>query len=147
MKVILTQDIKSLGKKDAIVEVSEGYGRNYLLPKGLAMEASKGNLNDINNKKEAEKNRKAKEEARAWEIAEAIRDKTFVVKAKAGENGKLFGAVSNKDVADAIKAQAKFDIDKKKIELSEPIKNIGTYEVEAKVYAGISAKFNVKIEN
>ena len=146
MKVILLQDVKSLGKKDAIVEVSDGYGRNYLIPKGLATEASKGNINDINNKKEAEKVRKAKEEANAKQIASEINGKTYVLKAKTGDSGKLFGAISNRDVAEVVSAQAGIELDKKKVELKEPIKNVGLYEVEAKIYTGVSAKFNVKVE-
>ena len=145
MKLILIQDVKSLGKKDSVVEVSDGYGRNYLIPKGLAVEASKGNLNEIQNKKEAEKNKKAREEAKAKELAEKIQGKTFTIKAKAGENGKLFGAVSNKDVADVIEADTKLAIDKKKIELGEPVKSIGIYDVEAKIYPGVSAKFKIDV--
>ena len=145
MKLILIQDVKTLGKKDTVIEVSDGYARNYLIPRGLAVEASKGNLNEIQNKKDAEANRKAREEARAKELAEKIAGRTFTIKAKTGENGKLFGADSNKDVADAIEADTKLSIDRKKIELKEPVKNIGTYEVEAKIYPGVSAKFNIHV--
>lgn len=145
MKVILLQDVKSLGKKDAIVEVSDGYGQNYLIPRKLAVQATAGNINEVKQRKESLDNKAKKELENAKAIAAVIENKTVNVSAKVGENGKLFGAVSNKDIQDAIKKQYNLDIDKKKIVLSDPIKTVGTHEVEVKLYTGVSVKISVKI--
>ena len=145
MKVILLQDVKSLGKKDAIVEVSDGYGQNYLIPRKLAVVANAGNMNEVKQRKESLDNKARKELEAAKEYAAKLQDKTVTISAKVGENGKLFGAVSNKDIQDALKAQYNVDIDKKKILLTEPIKNVGAHIVEIKLHSGVSVKITVKI--
>lgn len=146
MKVILKQDVKSLGKKESVVNVSDGYARNFLFPKGLAVEASTSNINVMNTKKEAEKHRKDKELAEAKALAAKINETTVVIKTKAGENGKLFGSITSKDIAERLKEQHKLDIDKKKINMEEAIKAIGTTGVDIKLYPGVSAKLTVKVE-
>ena len=146
MKVILKQDIKGLGKKESMVEVSDGYARNYLLPKGLAVEANISNINVMNTKKQAEKMKKDKELANAKELAAKIKEITVVIKAKAGENGKLFGSITSKDIADKLKNDFGIDLDKRKLVMPEPLKGLGTYEIEAKLYPEVSSKLTVKIE-
>lgn len=145
MKVILKEDVKSLGKKESLVDVSDGYARNFLIPKGLAVEANSANINVMKTKKEAEKSKKDRELAQAKELSEKIKKIVVVLKAKAGENGKLFGAMTSKDVADFLKKEHKLDIDKKKISI-DSLKSIGTYEADVKLYPGVSAKLTVKIE-
>lgn len=145
MKVILTEDVKGQGKKGQMVNVSDGYARNFLLAKGLAVEATATNVNVMKTRQAAEAARKAKELAEAKELAAQLSKVTLTIRVKAGENGKLFGAVSNKDVADELKKQYKFDVDKKKLVLREMIKSLGTYEVQAKLYNEVSAKFNVVV--
>jgi large subunit ribosomal protein L9 len=146
MKVILKQDIKGLGKKESMVEVSDGYARNYLLPRGLAVEANVSNINVMNTKKQAEKMKKDKELANARELAAKIKKITVVIKAKAGENGKLFGSITSKDIADKLKSDFGVDLDKRKLVMPEPLKGLGTYEIEAKLYPEVSSKLTVKIE-
>jgi len=140
MKVILLQDVKGLGKKDSIVEVSDGYARNYLFPKKLAIEATQGLQTQLKQKKEAETRKKEKEIEQAKELAKKIEGLTLEIKVKAGENGKLFGAITNKEIADELKKQFNIDVEKKKIELDTPLKNIGSYTVDVKVYPSVSAK-------
>ncbi|MBR5280010.1 MAG: 50S ribosomal protein L9 [Clostridia bacterium] len=146
MKVILLKDVKDLGKKDQIVEVSDGYGKNFLVPRGIAKIATAGSINEALDKQKAQEAKKARELAQAKELANEISSKRVILKAKLGENGKLFGAVSAKDIADAMKAQFKIDLDKKKIELGDPIKSQGVFDVTAKVYAGVVAKFQVEVQ-
>ncbi len=146
MQVILKQDIKTLGKKDTVVNVSDGYANNYLIPRGLAVSATNANISEMKSKQAAIENKAAKELKAAKGTAALLQGKTFVLKAKSGENGKLFGAISSKDIADNIKNSIKMDVDKKKIVLSEPIKALGTFEVEIKIYPGVSAKFNVEVK-
>lgn len=145
MKVILLQDVKSLGKKDAIVEVSDGYGQNYLIPRKLAVVATAGNMNEVKQRKESLDNKAKKELEAAKEYAAKLNDKVVTIYAKVGENGKLFGAISNKDIQEAIKKQYGLDVDKKKIVLNEPIKTVGSHIVEIKLYTGVNAKITVKI--
>ena len=144
MKVILKQDVKGLGKEEDMVNVSDGYARNYLFPRGLAAEASAGNINIMNTKKKAEKTKKDRELAQARELAEKLGNITVVIKTKSGENGKLFGSITSKDIADGLKSGHNIDIDKKKIVLPEPIKNLGTTQVEVKLYPEVSARIAVK---
>lgn len=144
MKVILKQDVKSLGKKGELVNASDGYARNFLFPKGLAIEANAAAMNDFNNKESAKKFHKAEEVKAAQELADRLEGKTFCLKAKAGANGKLFGSVTSKDVAGKIKEELKVDIDKRKIVMDD-IKSFGTVQVEIKVYQGISAKVFVQV--
>lgn len=144
MKVILKQDVKSLGKKGELVNASDGYARNFLIPKGLAMEANATAMNDFNNKESAKKYHKAEEIKAAKADAEKLEGKTFRLTAKAGANGKLFGSVTSKDISAKIKQDLTLDIDKRKIAV-EDIKQFGTYEAEIKVYQGISAKIYVQV--
>lgn len=144
MKVILKQDVKSLGKKGDLVNASDGYARNFLFPKGLAIEANASAMNEFNNKESAKKFHKAEEIKAAQQIADKLSGKTFSLKAKAGANGKLFGSVTSKDVAAKIKTDLNIDVDKRKI-VMEDMKTFGTVEAEIKVYQGISAKVFVQV--
>ncbi len=145
MKVILTQDVKAQGKKGDLKNVSDGYARNFLFPKGLAIEANKQALNELEGKKGAEAYRRNLEEEKARNIAERMKEITVKMSAKAGAGGKLFGSITSKDVAEALKAQFKIDIDKRKIELKDGIKTCGTIEVPVKLYTGISGSFKVEV--
>lgn len=145
MKVIFTQDVKGSGKKGEIKNVSDGYARNFLILKGLAIEATPKNLSDLEGKKSSEQHKIDVEKANANEIKNTINDKKVIIKTKAGASGKLFGAVTASQIADNIDAQYKVKIDKKKIVLKTDIKNFGTYEAEIKLYAGISAKMTVEV--
>lgn len=144
MKVILKEDVKSLGKKGELVNASDGYARNFLFPKGLAVEANASAMNDFNNKEKAKKFHKAEELKAAQELADKLEGKTFKLKAKAGANGKLFGSVNSKDVAKQIKDDLNIDIDKRKI-VMEDMKAFGTVQAEIKVYQGISVKVFVQV--
>lgn len=145
MKVILTQDVKGQGKKGDLINVSDGYARNFLLPKGVAIEANKQAINDLEGKKGAEVYRKNLEEEKAKNIAERMKEITVNLSAKAGAGGKLFGSITSKDVAEALKAQYKIDIDKRKFELKDGIKNCGVTEVTVKLYPQITGKFKVNV--
>ena len=139
MKVILLQDVKSLGKKDQIVEVSDGYARNMLLPKKLGMEATSKNLNDL-------KLKKAHELADAQALAAQIEKESITLSIKMGENGRTFGSISSKEIAEAIKSQLGHDIDKKKIVMKDAIKAPGTRTVGIKLHTKVTADLTVKIE-
>lgn len=147
MKVILNQDVKGQGKKGQLVEVSDGYARNFLLPKKLAKEATKENINVMQGKKESEEYRKKVELEEAQATAAKIAQATVKLSAKAGENGKLFGSITSKDVAEALTMQHHIKLDKKKFVLPDGIKTLGTTEVEIKIYTGVSAKLKVVVEN
>ena len=147
MKVILLQDIKGVGKKDEIINASDGYARNFLLPKKMAVEADKNNLNKLNVKKENEKQRKQNELENAKEIIEKIKTITLKIKAKSGENGKIFGGITSKEVAENLKEQYNINVDKKKISIQETIKMLGNYFVEIKLHEGITAKLAISIIN
>ncbi len=144
MKVILKEDVKSLGKKGELVNASDGYARNYLFPKGLAIEANSAAMNDFNNKESAKRFHKAEEIKAAQADADRLEGKTFSLKAKAGANGKLFGSVTSKDVSKKIKEDLGIDVDKRKIVMQD-IKAFGTVQAEVKVYQGISAKVFVQV--
>lgn len=144
MKVILLKDVKSLGKAGEIVNASDGYARNMLFPKNLAKEATPGNIKALENKKAAEAARQAELKAEALKIKEALTDKVIELKSKGGEGGRLFGAVTNADVATALKAEG-FDIDKKSISIPNPIKMAGTHKAEIKLYTGVSATIQVHV--
>lgn len=144
MKVILKADVKSLGKKGDLVNTSDGYARNFLFPKGLAIEANAQAMNEFNNKETAKKFHKAEEIKAANELKDRIEGKTFKVAAKAGVNGKLFGSVTAKDVSAAIKEEMGENIDKRKISMQD-IKAFGTTQIEVKVYQGITAKVFVQV--
>ena len=139
MKVILQQDVKNLGKKGDLVNASDGYARNFLFPKGLAIEANSSAMNDFNNKEASKKFHKAEEIKAAQADAAKLDGKTFKLTAKAGANGKLFGSVTSKDVSKKIKDELGIDIDKRKIVMPD-VKAFGTVQAEIKVYQGISAK-------
>ena len=145
MKVVLLQDVKDLGKKDDIVNVSDGYARNFLFPKKLAVEATAGKLHEISDKKSSMQNKKKKELEDAKALAERINKIELIIKTKAGVNGKLFGSITGKDIAELIKQRHKIEIDKKKIVLDEAIKSLGTQEVEIKVYPEVTAKIKVTV--
>lgn len=145
MKVVLLQDVKDLGKKGELVNASDGYARNFLFPRKLAVEATAGKLKEIEDKKSSERNRKEMELKAAKELADKLNKVEISFKTKAGENGKLFGSITGKDIADAIKSQHKLEVDKKKIVLHDAIKALGTYQVEIKVYPEVSAKVSVKV--
>lgn len=144
MKVILQQDVKSLGKKGDLVNTSDGYARNFLFPKGLAIEANTQAMNDFNNKEKAKKFHKAEEVKAANELKDRLEGKTFKLTAKAGANGKLFGSVTAKDVAAEIQKTTGESIDKRKIAMQD-IKAFGTVQAEIKVYQGITAKVFVQV--
>ena len=144
MKVILKADVKSLGKKGDLVNTSDGYARNFLFPKGLAIEANAQAMNEFNNKETAKKFHKAEEIKAANELKNRIEGKTFKVAAKAGANGKLFGSVTAKDVSAAIKDEMGENIDKRKISMQD-LKAFGTTQNELKVYQGITAKVFVQV--
>lgn len=145
MKVILLQDEKKLGKKGDIVEVSEGYARNYILPKKIGAEASAKNMNDLKLKK-ANDEKIAKEQLEAAQaMAENLEGRQVIVKIKAGEGGKTFGSVSSKEIAEAFRTQHNLDIDKKKIQMSESIKTFGSYEVPVKLHPKVTGKLHVKV--
>ena len=144
MKVILNQDVKGLGKKLDKVDVNEGYARNYLFPKKLAQEATDANLHILNNKKENERKQKLAELEAAQKLAQELKGKEIKLSAKTGENGKLFGAITNKDVAELIDKQYGVKVDKKKI-VMETIKVAGGYEIEVKLYPEVTTKMRVII--
>ena len=146
MKVILLKDVKGTGVKGNVVNVSDGYARNFLFPKGLAIEATKANLSELKNKEKAQQKRIEQEKQEARELAKKISDITLVIKAKSGENGKLFGSVTNKEIAQELKKQHNITIDRKKIVLNEPIKQLGQMDLEVKLYPEISGKLTVKVE-
>jgi len=145
MKVILMKDVKGLGKAGDLVNAKDGYARNFLLPKGLAVEATPANLKKWEEEKKAEAQRKEEEYQEALELKKKIEAITVELKAKAGEGGRLFGSITSKDIADALKAQHKIDIDRRKIEMKDNIKSLGTTQVDVRVYAELVAKLNVKI--
>lgn len=145
MKVILLKDVKGLGKEGDLVEAKAGYARNYLFPKKLAIEATPSNLNRWKTKQKEAEAREKKERTEALKLKEKIESLNLELKGKAGEGGKLFGSITSKDISDALKAQYNIDIDRRKIELKDNIKTIGTTEVEIKVYPEISAKLTVKV--
>ena len=145
MKVILLKDVKGQGKKNDVIEVSDGYGRNFLIKNGLATIATSTQVNSINISKAAEEKRKAAEKAEAIKLAKELETKTVVVEIKTGETGKLFGALNTQAIADALKKQG-VDIDKKKIVLSDPIKSVGEYTITVKPYAEVSAKLKVIVK-
>lgn len=145
MKVILLKDVKGQGKKNDVIEVSDGYGRNFLIKNGLATVATSTQVNSINISKAAEEKRKAAEKAEAIKLAKVLETKTVVVEIKTGETGKLFGALNTQAIADALKKQG-VDIDKKKIVLSDPIKSVGEYTITVKPYAEVSAKLKVIVK-
>ena len=146
MKVILLQDVKGKGKKGQMLEVSDGYARNYMLPRKIAVEATADAVNTMRMNDKAAAEKAAKERAAALETSKQLREMTLVVTAKGGGAGRLFGSVTNQEIADALKAKAGITLDKRKIVIRDPIKNVGTYTVQCKLGYEITAPLTVKIE-
>ncbi len=146
MKVILLQDVKGKGKKGQMLEVSDGYARNFMLPRKLAIEATADAINTMRMNDKAAAEKAAKERAEALEISKQLRAMTLTVKAKGGGAGRLFGSVTNQEIADALKASSGITLDKRKIVISDPIKNVGTFTVQCKLGYEITAPLTVKIE-
>ena len=144
MKVVLLQDVKGQGKKGEIVEVNEGYARNFLIKKGMAEAATASKINDINQKKAAADYHKAEEIKATQALAKEIYGKLFTVKIKAGQNGKVFGSVTASNISDALQ-EAGYTVDKKKIVLTQPIKILGEYEIDLKLMEGISSKIKINV--
>ena len=146
MKVILLQDVKGKGKKGQMLEVSDGYARNFMLPRKIAIEATPDAVNTMKMNDKATQERIAREKAEALEISKTIRGLTVVVKAKGGGAGRLFGSITNQEIADALKAQSGINLDKRKIVLADTIKSVGTYTATCKLGYEITAPLTVKIE-
>lgn len=145
MKIILLQDVKGQGKKGEVVEVNEGYARNFLIKKGLAEVATASKLNDITQKKASQDFHKAEEVKAMQALAAEVKGKTFTVKIKAGQGGKVFGSVTAQNISDALSAQG-YGVDKKKIILTQPIKTVGVYDIDLKLTEGVSSKIKVSVE-
>jgi len=145
MKIVLLQDVKALGKKGTLVEVSEGYARNFLLPKKLGAPATAENLNTLKLKKANEEKVAAEQLAEAKAVAAKLEDGSVTVRIKGGENGKTYGSVSTKEIAEAVKSQKGIEIDKKKIVLPEAIKAFGVHEVAVKLHKEVQAKLTVSV--
>ena len=145
MKVILQQDVRGQGKKGQMIDAAEGYARNYLLPRKLAIPATADAINTMNLKEKARRAEEAANRAAAVETADKLRNCTVKITAKGGANGKLFGAITSKEISEALMSQFQLDVPKQKIVLDEPIKAYGTYEVKAKLGYEVSAKFSVSV--
>lgn len=145
MKVILKKDVKGTGKAGDVVKVSDGFARNKLIPSGEAVEATKQNIRAIEKEKALKAEQEAQEKAEAQEIAAELEAKTIVIKVKTGEGGKLFGSITNKDVSEGIKEQTGRDVDKKKIELANPIKQVGSFTVQIKLHSAVTAEVNLVV--
>ncbi|MDA8229511.1 MAG: 50S ribosomal protein L9 [Desulfitobacterium hafniense] len=145
MKVILKADVKSLGKKGQVLEVADGYARNFLFPRGWAVEATMGAINDLAQKKASEEKKKAKEKQDAEALASKLNSLIIKVVTKTGEGGRLFGSVTSKEIAEALKQQHGIDLDKRRLELKEPIKNLGTFVLQARLHPEVIAKIQVQV--
>lgn len=146
MKVILTQDIKGVGKKDEIINANDGYARNFLLPRKLAVEANAQNMSLLQGRKDSANFKKEQEKETALKLQEQLIKIVLKIKVKAGENGKIFGSVTSKEISLELKNQYKLDIDKKKILLKDPIKETGIFNIEIKLYEGIIGALKIRIE-
>ena len=145
MKVILKQDIKNVGKKDQIINAADGYARNFLFPKGLAVPADNSNMNELKSKQIAAANQKTKDLENSKRLAEELKTKTLEISVKAGNNGKLFGGVTSKEISETLKSQLNIDIDKRKIQ-TDTIKQEGIYKVNLKLLEGVTATVNVHVK-
>ncbi|MGI6679637.1 MAG: 50S ribosomal protein L9 [Dehalobacterium sp.] len=145
MKIILTQDVKSLGKKGDLVQVAEGYGRNFLLPKGLGVEASKANLTKLAQENARTEAKKQKELEEAKSSAKKLKGAVVNVAAKAGEGGRLFGAVTNKEISEQVQAQYNVTVDRRKMEIKEPIKSTGSYEATVKLHPEVQVTIKINV--
>ena len=146
MKVIFQQDVRGQGKKGEIVNVSDGYARNFLFPRNLAQEANAQNLNSAQVRQDAAAHKKAVEKKNAEELAAQLADRGVTIQAKCGSTGRLFGAITNAEIAEALSAQTGLDIDKKKVVLQNPIKELGTYTVTLKLYAGVQTNIRLTVQ-
>ena len=147
MKVILLSDIKGVGKKDQVIEASDGYARNFLFPKKLALEANAENMSKLKAKQDSNKFKKDTERKQAEAIAEKLKGIMLRIKVKAGGNGKIFGGVTSKEIAEALKNKYQITVDKKKIQLKETIKTLGQFQIEIKLFENITAKLKVAIKS
>lgn len=145
MKVILLQDVNKIGKKDQVLEVKEGYARNYLFAKKLAVEATEANLKELKRQETIKANKAAEVKAEAEELAKKLKDIVVTITTKAGEGGKLFGAVTNKEIAERLEKDFGYKVDKRKIELEDNIKTLGTYQPTVKLHNQVSVKLTVKV--
>lgn len=145
MKVILKEDIKGVGKKNEIINASDGYARNFLLPKNKAVEANAENMSKLQAQKDATQYKKDVEKEEAKKVADQMSKITIKIKVKAGENGKIFGGISSKEIAENLENQHSIKVDKKKVELKEPIKTLGVHTVEIKLYDGVMGKVKVDV--
>lgn len=145
MIVILNRDVKGTGKAGEVVKVSDGYARNMLLPKGYATEATDGNIRNLEKQKAVQAQKKADDKAAAEKLAAQLEDAKVIIKTKSGEGGKLFGSITSKDIAEAAKEQTGIVIDKKKIQMGTPIKNIGKFTVDVKLYPEVVGKLSVEV--
>lgn len=145
MKVILLDNIKGVGKKDEIINASDGYARNYLFPKKLALEANTENMSKLKSRQNSNQFRKDTEKKQAEEIAKKLKGIMLKIKVRAGENGKIFGGVTSKEISDGLKRDYNIDIDKKKILLNETIKTIGTFTIDIKLYEGVIGKLKIDV--
>lgn len=146
MKVLLLADVKGQGKKDQIINVSDGYARNFLFPKKLAIEADAGAMADAKNKEASKQYRLKEEKAAAEKLAAKLNEITVTIKTQGGNDNRLYGSVTTKDISEALKAQFSIDIDKRKLALADPIKTFGTYNVDVKVYPEVTAKIKVAVQ-
>lgn len=145
MKVILLDNIKGVGKKDEVINASDGYARNFLFPRKLAVEANTENMSKLKNKQDSVQHKKNLEKEKAEDIAKKLKDITVNIKVKAGDNGRIFGGVTSKEISENLKQQFKIDIDKKKIVLNETIKNIGVFNVSVKLFEGIVGNLKINV--
>ena len=145
MKVILLDNIKGVGKKDEIINASDGYARNFLFPKKLAVEANNENMSKLNNKKEAANYKKDIEKQKAEDLSKKLKGIMLKIKVKSGENGKIFGGVTAKEISENLKEQYGFEIDKKRIELKDTIKTLGEFNVTVKLFEGVIANLRVEV--
>lgn len=146
MKVILLEDVKKVGKKGDLINTSDGYARNFLFPKKLAVEATKASINDMKLKKQSEKRRQQELLEESKELAEKIKGTSITIKVKAGDGGRIFGSVSTKEITKAAKEQLDLDIDKKKMQIKEPIKSLGTHIIPIKLNAKVKTELKVKVQ-
>lgn len=145
MKVILLENIKGVGKKDEIINANDGYARNFLIPKNKAVEANASNLAKLKSKQDSNAYKKSEEKKDAEEIKKKLSDVTLTIKVKAGQNGKIFGGVTSKEISEQLKQQCNVDVDKRKIEVKETIKNLGMFEIDLKLYEGVLGKLKINI--
>lgn len=147
MKVILLQDVKEIGKKDDIVNVSDGYARNFLFPRKWAMEATENAVKVVERKREAERRKEAEARAAAEQTAAKLKNKVVILKVKCGEKGRLYGSVTAQEVADAIKAGYDVEVDKRKVEIKEAVRQLGDYEVNVRLYPNVSSRMILRVKN